>query len=59
VDISNNVVASCFEPNPFDGIPSANNVAIDGCCCENTTSLLAICCLVELDGSLSKSSSLL
>ncbi len=56
VDSIGNVAASCFEPVSYS---DNSNLFIDGCCCENTTSLQAICCLVELDSSLSKSNQLL
>ena len=57
VDSSGNVAASCFESASITD--NSSRWFIDGCCCENTTSLQAICCLVELDSSLSKSNQLL
>ncbi len=58
VNSNGTVMASCFEPK-FEPSNDSTNYAIDGCCCENTKSNSAVCCLVELDGNLSKANSLM
>jgi len=59
IDNKGTILASCFEPVNNIENSTSNNLIPDGCCCENTTSRLAVCCLVELDSYLNKGNHLL
>jgi hypothetical protein len=59
VDNKGSIVASCYEPINNIENSTLNNLIPDGCCCENTTSRLAVCCIVELNSNLNKANKLL